>query len=88
MRDFVTGKVKSYSRIMNDEKSLGKFQDYNYLSIGMSMLNAENYVKTKETATKKVLEAVDKAMSKIQKEIEELSKWNELIYGFEGELKK
>ena len=55
MRDFVTENVNSYYIILNDEKSLGKFQDYNDMSVGMAMLNAEKDVKMKETAAKKVL---------------------------------
>ena len=51
------------------------------------MLNAEKDVKTKETATKKVLEAIDKDRKETEKETEEVSKRNELLFGFEGDLK-
>ena len=67
MRDFVTENVNSYYIILNDEKSLGKFQDYNDMSVGMAMLNAEKDVKMKETAAKKVLQAADKSTKKTQK---------------------
>ena len=41
-----------------------RFQNYNDLSVGLTMLNAEKDVKTKETAAKKILEASDKATNK------------------------
>ena len=40
------------------------------------MLNAEKDVKTKETSTKKILKAADKARKKTEKETEEFSKRN------------
>ena len=40
------------------------------------MLNVDKDVKTKEAASKKVLEAADKARNKTKKETEEFSKWN------------
>ena len=64
MRDFVTGNVNSYSIILNDEKSLVKFQYYNYLSVGMAILNTEKVVRKNETSSKKVMEASDNAIKK------------------------
>ena len=52
------------------------------------MLNAEKDVKTKETETKKVLEATEKVRKKTEKEPKEVSKRNKILYGFEGGLKK
>ena len=63
-RDFVTGNINSYSRILNDEKNLEKFQDYTELSVGLEMLNAEKDEKSKEASAKKAQEAVDKARKK------------------------
>ena len=37
---FMTGNIKSYSRIMNDEKGLEKIQDYNDTAVGLAMMNA------------------------------------------------
>ena len=51
------------------------------------MLNAQKDFKTKETGAKKVLEAADKNKKKTEKDTEEFSKRNELLSGFEGELK-
>ena len=87
MQDLLTGNVNNYSRILNGEKSLKKFQYYNDMSVGLAMLNAEKDVKTKETVAKEVLEATDKARKKTKKETEEFSKWNELLSEFKGELK-
>ena len=87
-RDFVTGNVNSYSRILNDEKNLEKFKDYTELAVGLGMLNAEKDEKSKETAAKKVQEAADKVRKKGEKEAEEASKRNELLSGFEAELKE
>ena len=42
----------------------------------MEMLNAKKDVKTKKTATEKVLKAADKARKKTEKETEEFSKRN------------
>ena len=47
MQDFVTGNVKSYSRILNDEKIMKKIQDYNYLSVSTAILNADKDLKRK-----------------------------------------
>ena len=63
-RDFVTGNVNSYSRILNAEKNLEKFKDYTELAVGLGMLNAEKDEKSKETAAKKVQEAADKVRKK------------------------
>ena len=68
IRNFLTGNTNSYSIILNDEKSLGKFQDYNDLSVGLAMLNTEKDVKVKEAAAKKVLEAAYKARKKSDKD--------------------
>ena len=87
-RDFVTGNVNSYSRILNDEKNLEKFKDYTELAVGLGMLNAEKDEKSKETAAKKVQEAADKVRKKGEKEAEEASKRNELLPGLEAELKE
>ena len=57
-----------------------KLQDNNDLSIGMVMLNTEKDVKTKDTATKKVLEVACKARKKTDKDTEEVSKRNELHF--------
>ena len=44
------------------------------MSVGLTILNAEKYVKTKETASKKVLNATYKARKKTWKYTEEVSK--------------
>ena len=67
-RDFVTGNINSYSRILNDEKNLEKFQDYTELSVGLEMLNAERDERSKEASAKKAQEAIDKARKKGEKE--------------------
>ena len=85
-RDIVTGNINSYSRILNNEESLEKFQDYNDLSAGLGMMNTEKDAKAKEAAAKKVEEAKEKALKKAGKESEEISKRNELLSGFEEEL--
>ena len=48
MRYFNNGNVNSYYRVLDDEKSLVKFQDYNYLSVGIAMLNAEKNMRKKD----------------------------------------
>ena len=67
MQDFVNGNVNSYYIILNDEKSLVKYQGYNYMSVGLAMLNAEKDMRKKETMSKKVIEATDKARKKTEK---------------------
>ena len=57
------------------------------MSVVLTMLNEEKEVKTKETKENKVLEATEKARKKTWKQTEEVNKLNELISGFEGELK-
>ena len=54
----------------------------------MYLTNAEKDEKLKETAAKKVQEAADKVRKKGEKEAEEASKRNELLSGFEAELKE
>ena len=44
---FMTGNIKSYSRIMNDEKGLEKIQDYNDMTVGLAMMNAYKYARQK-----------------------------------------
>ena len=86
MQDFVNGNVNSYYIILNDEKSLVKYQGYNYMSVGLAMLNAEKDMIKKETMSKKVIEATDKARKKTEKYTEEASKRNESLSGFKGGL--
>ena len=45
-----------------------KFQDYNDMSVGLAMLNADKDVKMKEKSTNKVLEVADKARKKKNKD--------------------
>lgn len=85
-RDIVTGNINSYSRILNTEESLEKFQDYNNLSAGLGMINAEKDAKAKEAAAKKIEEAKEKLLKKAGKESEEIRKRDELLSGFEEEL--
>ena len=64
MRYFNNGNVNSYYRVLDDEKSLVKFQYYNYLSVGMAILNTDKVVRKNETSSKKVMEASDNAIKK------------------------
>ena len=67
MQDFVNGNVNSYYIILIDEKSLVKYHGYNFMSVGLAMLNAEKDMRKKETMSKKVIEATDKARKKTEK---------------------
>ena len=85
---FITGTTSSYSRILNDEKSMELIVDYNNMAVGLEMLNAEKDANAKESATKKVEEAADMAKNKASKNAEETNKQNEMLPGFQAELQK
>ena len=38
---FMTGNTNSYSIILNDKKSMEVIVDYNYMSVGLELLNME-----------------------------------------------
>ena len=64
---FMTGNTNSYSRILNNEKSMELIVDYNNMAVGLEMLNAEKYVNAKELAANKVEEAAEMAKNKAAK---------------------
>ena len=60
----MTGNTNSYSRIINYKKSMELIMDYNDMSVGLEMLNAEKDANAKESADKKVEEAAETAKIK------------------------
>ena len=84
----MTGNIKSYSRILNDQKGSEKIQNYNNMALGLEMMNADKDSKTKDSAAKRVQEAARTAQRKEEKEADEANKQNELLAGFENDLKK
>ena len=85
---FMTGNTNSYSIILNDEKSMELIVNYNDMTVGLAMSNAEKYVNTKELEAKKVEEAAEMAKNKAAKNIEEKNKQNEILPGFQAEPQK
>ena len=51
---FMTGNINTYSRILNDNKSMEIIVDYNNMSVGLEMLNMEKEANAKESTAKKV----------------------------------
>ena len=43
----MTGNINSYSRTLNDEKSMELIVDYNDMAVGLAMLNADKDENTK-----------------------------------------
>ena len=62
--------------------------DYNDMSVGLAMLNAEKCANAKDSAAKKVEEAIDMAKNKVAKNAEETNKHNEMLPGFQAEIQK
>ena len=58
------GNTNSYSRILNDEKSMEIIVDYNDMSVGLEMLNVEKDANAEESAAKKAREAAEMAKNK------------------------
>ena len=85
---FMTGNTNSYSRILNDEKSMELIVDYNDMAVGLAMLNAEKDANAKESEAKEVEEAADMAKNKTAKKEEETIKQNEMLPGFQSKLQK
>ena len=83
----MTGNINSYSKVLNDKKSLELIQGYNDMAVGLAMLNAEKDVNAKESAAKKVEEAAEKVKN-AAKNVEEHNRRSELLPGFQSELKK
>ena len=50
----MTGNTNSYSIILNDKKSMEVIVDYNYMSVGLELLNMEKETNAKESTAKKV----------------------------------
>ena len=78
----MTGNTNSYSRILNDKNSIELIVDYNYMAVGLTMLNAEKDANAKELADKKAEEAENMAKNKAAKNSEETNKQNEMLPGF------
>ena len=66
--------INSYSRILNDEKSMELILGYNDMAVGLAMLNAEKDANTKESAAKRVEEATNMTKNKAAKNAEETNK--------------
>ena len=79
---FMTGNIKSYSRILNDQKGPEKIKNYNNMAVGLEMMNADKDAKTKDSAANRVEEAARTAQIKEEKEADESNKQNELLAGF------
>ena len=58
------------------------------MAVGLAMMNAEKDAKTKDSAAKRVEEAARTAQRKEEKEADEANKRNELLAGFEDEIKQ
>ena len=71
---FMNGNTDSYSRTLKDKKSMELIVDYNYMAVGLAMLNAEKDANSKESAAKKLEEAADMAKNKASKNAEETNK--------------
>ena len=84
----MNGNIGSYSAILNGKKELEMVQDYNNLTVSIGMLNAKKDTKAKGTTKKKVEEAAETAKKKTDKAVEENTKRNELMQGFQQELKQ
>ena len=85
---FMTWNINSYSRILNNDKSMELIVDYNDMFVGLEMSNAEKYVNAKELAAKKVEEAEEMAKNKAAKNTEETNKYNEMLPELQAELQK
>ena len=73
---------------MNDKKGLENIQDYNDMAVWLEMMNAEKEAKTKDSAENRVEEAARTAQRKEEKEANEANTRNELLAGFEDEIKQ
>ena len=80
----MNGNICSYSKITNSGKNLGIVQDYNDMTISMSVLNAGKEDKTKVLVAKKVEEAT----AKVEKEVDGIGKQSESLPQFDQELQQ
>lgn len=85
-QDFITGNINSYSRILNNDKSMEMVQDYNGLAASMAMMNAEKDEIKAKSAAKKAEEAAESARKKAESEAKENNKVAALLPGFQKEL--
>ena len=81
---FMTGNTNSYSRILNYKKSMELILDYNDMSVGLAMLNAEKETNAKESEAKKVEETVEMAKNKAAKNSEKNNQQNKLLPWFQA----
>lgn len=86
--DIMTGNIASFSAILNDPKKLELIEDYNDVAVSLEMYNAEKEVMAEASKKKKSNEAAEKAKNKADKESKEAQKQNELLPGFQQEIRE
>ena len=84
----MTGNINSYSRTLNNEKSMELIVDYNDMAVGLAMLNADKDANVKDLAANKMEETTEMKKNKAAKNAEETNKKNEMLTGLQPELQK